>query len=118
MGVLSSGPGPGPTSVSVAYTETGGQIVVPVDTEAGDVSSLAGSALTLALTGRTEDGLRWVVRATGTALLSLLEPDSLEACRSSHPARSSAPLPSDVLLLPVTWLRGYRELALHAPAQG
>jgi hypothetical protein len=111
-GVLSSLREKKARGVAVSYTVGHGQVLIPIASfSAGRL--LAGSAVTLGLSGRAEDGLRWVVRATGVPVLSVLAGDSLTASRNSHPARSSEPEGVDALLLRIDRLRGYRETPLR-----
>jgi hypothetical protein len=113
-GVLSSRGGRRPPSMAVGYTVDDGKVLIPIGTFSAAARLLAGTQATLGLAGHGEDGLRWVVRATGVALLSVMAADSLAACRNSHPARSSAPPGADALLLSIDRIRGYHESPLGA----
>jgi hypothetical protein len=110
-GVLSSAGGRKPADLAVTYVVDDGQILIPSGSFVDAARLLVGTEVSLGLSGRAE-GLRWVVRATGLALLSVLPGDSLTACRDRHPAQGTAFLSSDALLLRIDRLRGYFETSL------
>lgn len=113
VGVLSSRGARGPLSLPVTYTVDDGRVLIPIESFSETAHLFAGRVLSLGLAGHAQDGLCWVVRATGVAHLSLLAHGTLVACRSSHPAHGGAPHGSDALLLAVDRLRGYFETPLH-----
>jgi hypothetical protein len=108
-GVLFARRGLERANLSVHFRVEDGQVQIPIGPFPGAAHLLGGATVTLGLAGHADDGLRWVVRATGTALLSILETDSLTASRSSHPARRVEPQGPDALLLNVDRLRGYHQ---------
>jgi hypothetical protein len=118
-GILSSRSTRGSTSLAVAYTVDDRQVTIPIGSYNEAAHLLAGREVTLGLTGHDDEGLRWVVRATGVAVLSppTLRSGTLAACRDSHPAHGAASRPNDVLLLPVTRLRGYYQTPLDTDAE-
>ncbi len=112
-GRLSSGLGRQPFSLPVGYSVENGEVLIPIGSTPGAAHLLGGIEVTLGLGGYTPGGLRWVVRATGVALLAVLGEDRLAAARNSHPARRvDLPRP-DALLLNVDRVRGYYETPLR-----
>jgi hypothetical protein len=115
QGTLSScGPGRS-VNLAVQYAVIEEQIVIPYAPDPEVLHLLGGLEVTLGLVGRSEAGLRWVVRVTGFAERSVVptDPATLAGCRRSHPAQGSPP--PGALLLPVRRLRGYHETPLQAP---
>jgi hypothetical protein len=114
LGVLSSQSPAPPVAEDVTYTVVGGEIVVPVPWDSEALHLLAGHEVTLGLSGRGEDGLRWVLRASGVAEFAMVRssPVTLEDCRSSHPAHGPAFASTDTMLVAVDRLRGYHETPL------
>jgi hypothetical protein len=115
-GILSYRSARGLASLAVTYTLTDRQIVIPIAAYNGRAHLAIDTEVTLALTGQDDEGLRWVVRATGIADLAVASSGSggLTACRQSHPAHGAASRANEALLLPVARLRGFYETSLHA----
>lgn len=113
-GTLSSPGAQKPVGLDVAYVVTEGQIVISAVAGSGVLQRLSGTEVTLGLVGRSSDGTRWVVRATGVAQHSLVPARSatVTGCRGSHPARGVDLAQVDALVLPRYRLRGYRETPL------
>jgi hypothetical protein len=101
-------------SLDVTYTMEEANLLIPVAWDHEVLHLLAGCEVALGLSGREPDGLRWVVRVTGVAALSLVPSSAgtYAAARRSHPALGVASQPSSALLLPVDRLRGYHETPL------
>jgi hypothetical protein len=118
-GVLSSRSARGSASLVVGYTVDDRQITIPIGSTDEAVHLLAGHEVTLSLTGHDDEGLRWVVRATGVAVLTppALQTGTLAACRNSHPAHGAAARPKEALVVPVTRLRGYYQTPLDTDGE-
>jgi hypothetical protein len=118
-GVLSSRSPRKAVSLDVSYVVEGQNLVIPVAWDHEVLHLLAGCEVALGLSGREPDGLRWVVRVTGVAALSLVPSSSgtYAASRRSHPALGVDSQPSSALLLPVERLRGYHETPLDPNPQ-
>lgn len=118
-GVLSARSPRRTLDLDVTYTVEGQDLLIPVVWNREVLHLLAGCEVALGLAGREPDGLRWVVRVTGVAALSLVPSAArtYAASRRSHPALGRDSRPSSALLLPVERLRGYHETPLDpAPA--
>jgi hypothetical protein len=116
-GVLSSRNFGRSANLDVEYTLDDEEIFIPIAYDHELLHLLAAQEVTLGLEGRDDDGLKWVVRVTGVANLSLLTAPDLFG-PSSHPAhRVAAPLDPDALLvLPSERIRGFHETPLHPTA--
>jgi hypothetical protein len=114
-GTLSYRSARGAASLAVGYTLTDRQIVIPIAAYDGRAHLAIDTEVTLGLTGHDEDGLRWVVRASGIAGLAIASSGStgLAACRQSHPAHGAPSPANEALLLPIARLRGFYETSLH-----
>jgi hypothetical protein len=114
LGVLSTRSRRSPLDMDVAYTVVGDEILIPIPWDSEALHLLAGRDVTLSLTGRDEDSLRWVVRATGNAEFAMvpLASDTVAQCRSSHPAHGATSESTDTMVLTVDRLRGYHETPL------
>jgi hypothetical protein len=112
--------GPGRTAtLDVEYTLHDEEIFIPIASDHELLHLLAAQEVTLGLVGFDEEGLKWVVRVTGVAGLSLpfSAPDLLDSSRRSHPAhRAASPDPDALLVLPSERIRGYHEARLNPTA--
>jgi hypothetical protein len=116
-GLLSYQTSRGPITLAVLYTIADQQITIPV-APFNDTAWLAtGRDATLEVTGHGDDGLRWVVRATGPVKRTeSMSPTRQEISRLSHPANGPnwrATASSDQLVLPSARVRGFYETSLQ-----
>jgi hypothetical protein len=113
--------GPGrPATLDVEYTLHDEEIFIPIASDHELLHLLADREVTLGLVGFDDDGLKWVVRVTGIAGLSLpfSAADLFGSSRRSHPAHrgSASPDVDAMLVLPSERIRGYHEARLHPTA--
>lgn len=104
-------------ALDVNYTLDDEEIHIPIASDHALLHVFAGQQVALVLAGRSNDGVRWVVRASGLAVLRLFAAaDALSQARRNHPAYHAAvPVDDDALLvLPANRLRGYHENPLDA----
>ena len=106
----------GSAGLHVDFTMDDLQVLIPVPAKDKVLRRMADLDVTLSLAGRADDGLRWVVRVTGVALLFAVPSGSGggEPTRAVQPGRAAAIPLNHSLLLPVERLRGYQESRLAA----
>jgi hypothetical protein len=113
-GVLTSPGSPGTAGHDVTYAVVDRELVVAARKDGRVLQLLAGSEVELDLTGRADDGVRWVVRATGLAEPTFLRGAAASPAGSGN-GRPARQVPVDALLVPAFRLRGYREAPLEDP---